>query len=133
MQSSLKLKHTLVQIQLLENFIGGYDELMIDPELGKIAVQYNKDDMRKKEFLVSQPCPPSTEPDCPDHALPSKLKSKSTKKDKLKKHRAKNKSSDDSVFTNKTARPIFPTKTEEPIETQNNFENLKQDAEHSLI
>ncbi|GFS34458.1 hypothetical protein TNIN_87001 [Trichonephila inaurata madagascariensis] len=38
----IRLKNTMEQIHQLENAIGGYDKLLSDPELGKMAVQYEK-------------------------------------------------------------------------------------------
>ncbi|GFY51676.1 hypothetical protein TNIN_110401 [Trichonephila inaurata madagascariensis] len=48
---TIRLKNTMEQIQQLENTIGGYDKLLSDPELVKMAVQYKKERM---ELLVSK-------------------------------------------------------------------------------
>ncbi|GFY40096.1 hypothetical protein TNIN_476531 [Trichonephila inaurata madagascariensis] len=113
------------QIQLLENTIGGNDKLLTNPELGKMSVQYKKDSVERMEQLVRKlwTLPPCLEPDGPDHTPLTKLKNKSNKKHKFKKRKSINESSDEFVFPNKTARPSSPTKTEESIKTQNNFEN----------
>ncbi|GFT63188.1 hypothetical protein TNCV_4746871 [Trichonephila clavipes] len=130
----VRLKNTMEQIQQLYDTIGGYDKLLSDPELGNMVVQYKKESMERMELLVSKlrTVPPCMKPDCPDHIPLTKLKNKSNKKDKFKKRKAKNESADDFAFPNKIARPFSLNKTEELIETQNNFENFTQDVELSL-
>ncbi|GFY45210.1 hypothetical protein TNIN_10331 [Trichonephila inaurata madagascariensis] len=44
------------QIQKLENTIHGYDKLLSDPELGKMAVQYKKESMERIELWVTKVC-----------------------------------------------------------------------------
>ncbi|GFY42559.1 hypothetical protein TNIN_123441 [Trichonephila inaurata madagascariensis] len=51
-------------------------------------------------------------------------------KEKLsQKHKTRKEDSGGFAFPKKTARPITPTKVLEPVQTQNNFENLTQDPE----
>ncbi|GFW35162.1 hypothetical protein TNCV_5067271 [Trichonephila clavipes] len=55
------------------------------------------------------------------------------KKKPNKKRKNKNKeSSEEFIFPKKTARPVSPTSTQDPIETKNNFSDLEQDVEHPL-
>ncbi|GFW56825.1 nucleic-acid-binding protein from transposon X-element [Trichonephila clavipes] len=41
-------------------------------------------------------------------------------------------STEEFIFPKKTARPVFPTSTQDPIVTSNNFSDLEQDVEHPL-
>ncbi|GFX76114.1 nucleic-acid-binding protein from transposon X-element [Trichonephila clavipes] len=41
-------------------------------------------------------------------------------------------STEEFVFPKKTARPVFPTSSQDPIVTSNNFSDLEQDVEHPL-
>ncbi|GFS65122.1 hypothetical protein TNCV_204311 [Trichonephila clavipes] len=45
------LKNNMEKITQLKNTIGGYDKLLSDLDLGKIAVQYKKASMEKMELL----------------------------------------------------------------------------------
>ncbi|GFX24364.1 integrase catalytic domain-containing protein [Trichonephila clavipes] len=55
------------------------------------------------------------------------------KKKPSKKRKSKSKeSSEEFIFPKKTARPVSPTSTQDPIETKNNFSDLEQDVEHPL-
>ncbi|GFW58624.1 hypothetical protein TNCV_1579561 [Trichonephila clavipes] len=111
--------------------------------------------IRKKEVLVSElkTLPPCTRLDCQDHKIPStsvdeeinfetfhpdnenniKINSKPNKK-KLSKKRKNNakESTEEFIFSKKTARPISPTPTQDPIETNNHFSDSEQDVEHPL-
>ncbi|GFT46011.1 hypothetical protein TNCV_3535691 [Trichonephila clavipes] len=107
--------------------------------------------IRRKEEMVSElkTLPPCTRLDCQDHKIPSssvdeeinleaslpenKINSKSNKKKLSKKRKNKGKEpTDEFIFPKKTARPISPTSTQDPIETNNNFSDLEQDVEHPL-
>ncbi|GFV63172.1 uncharacterized protein TNCV_4329971 [Trichonephila clavipes] len=50
---------------------------------------------------------------------------------KKRKNKAKE-STEEFIFPKKTARPISPTPTQDPIETNNHFSDLEQDVEHPL-
>ncbi|GFV25568.1 uncharacterized protein TNCV_1594211, partial [Trichonephila clavipes] len=41
-------------------------------------------------------------------------------------------STEEFIFPKKTAKPVSPTPTQDPIETNNNFSDLEQDVEHPL-
>ncbi|GFT87376.1 hypothetical protein TNCV_413661 [Trichonephila clavipes] len=108
--------------------------------------------IRRKEEMVSElkTLPPCTISDCQDHKNPSKsveeeinfvpsppanenkIKTNSKSKKKLsKKRKQKGKdSTEEFIFPKKTARPISPTLTQDPIETNNSFSDLEQDVEH---
>ncbi|GFT77720.1 nucleic-acid-binding protein from transposon X-element [Trichonephila clavipes] len=109
--------------------------------------------IRRKEELVSElkTLPPSTRLDCQDHEIPStsveeefnlepslpenkiKTNSKSNKKKLSKKRKKKSKeSTEEFIFPKKTTRPISPTSTQDPIETNNSFSDLEQVVEHPL-
>ncbi|GFT80831.1 hypothetical protein TNCV_2714631 [Trichonephila clavipes] len=105
---------------------------------------------KKKDELVSElkTLPPCTRDDCKEHKIPPSLivedsninestsdKSihKVKKKKQSKKRKNKNKeSSEEFIFPKKTARPVSPISTQDPIETKNNFSDLEQDVEHPL-
>ncbi|GFW58136.1 uncharacterized protein TNCV_2742801 [Trichonephila clavipes] len=71
------------------------------------------------------------EPSLPENKI--KTNSKSNKKKLSKKRKNKGKeSTEEFIFPKKTARPISPTSTQDPIETNNNFSDLEQDVEHPL-
>ncbi|GFT54115.1 hypothetical protein TNCV_4179661 [Trichonephila clavipes] len=54
-----------------------------------------------------------------------------SKKNLAKKRKQKGKdSTEEFIFPKKTARPIPPTSTQDPIETNNSFSDLEQDVEH---
>ncbi|GFW72880.1 hypothetical protein TNCV_830071 [Trichonephila clavipes] len=109
--------------------------------------------IRRKKELVSElkTLPPCTRLDCQDHKIPStsveeeinlepslpenkiKTNSKSNNKKLSKKRRNKSKeSTEEFIFPKKTTRPISPTSTQDPIETNNSFSDLEQDVEHQL-
>ncbi|GFS81930.1 uncharacterized protein TNCV_2497171 [Trichonephila clavipes] len=67
-----------------------------------------------------------------EQRVPCPLKTASKPKKKLcKKRKQKSKdSTEEFIFPKKTARPISPTSTQDPIETNNSFSDLEQDVEH---
>ncbi|GFU27792.1 hypothetical protein TNCV_552411 [Trichonephila clavipes] len=53
------------------------------------------------------------------------------RKEEMQKRKQKGKdSTEEFIFPKKTARPISPTSTQDPIETNNSFSDLEQDVEH---
>ncbi|GFW34860.1 hypothetical protein TNCV_4359031 [Trichonephila clavipes] len=103
---------------------------------------------KKKDELVSElkTLPPCTRDDCKEHKIPRLLRiltlvnplwiklilmSRRKKKNKKRKNRTKE-SSEEFIFPKKTARPVSPISTQDPIETKNNFSDLEQDVEHPL-
>ncbi|GFX05629.1 hypothetical protein TNCV_3435331 [Trichonephila clavipes] len=71
------------------------------------------------------------EPSLPENKI--KTNSKSNKKKVSKKRKKKSKeSTEEFIFPKKTARPIFPTSTQDPIETNNSFSDLEPDVKHPL-
>ncbi|GFY28202.1 hypothetical protein TNCV_4395361 [Trichonephila clavipes] len=53
------------------------------------------------------------------------------RKEELQKRKQKGKDfTEEFIFPKKTARPISPTLTQDPIETNNSFSDLEQDVEH---
>ncbi|GFX18770.1 hypothetical protein TNCV_3019271 [Trichonephila clavipes] len=112
--------------------------------------------IRRKEEMVSElkTLPPCTISDCQDHKIPStsveeeinfvpsppiienkienknKTNSKSKKKFSKKRKQKGKDSTEEFIFPKKTARPISPTSTQDPIETNNSFSDLEQDVEH---
>ncbi|GFW77536.1 probable RNA-directed DNA polymerase from transposon X-element [Trichonephila clavipes] len=108
---------------------------------------------RKKDEMVSElkTLPPCTRDDCNEHKIPTSLiveesnfkeptldesyvrKVKKKKSSKKRKNTDKESlSSEGFIFPKKTARPVSPTSTQDPIETKNNFSDLEQDVEHPL-
>ncbi|GFV69315.1 RNA-directed DNA polymerase from mobile element jockey [Trichonephila clavipes] len=62
-----------------------------------------------------------------------KINHNDKKKKQNKKRKNKNQeSSEEFIFPKKTARPVSPISTQDPIETKNNFSDLEQDVEHPL-
>ncbi|GFX53794.1 hypothetical protein TNCV_1597401 [Trichonephila clavipes] len=105
---------------------------------------------RKKDELVNElkTLPPCTRDDCKEHKIPTSLivedsninestsdeinhKVKKKKRSKKRKNKTKE-SSEEFIFPKKTARPVSPTPTQDPIETKNNFSDLEQDVDHPL-
>ncbi|GFU32087.1 hypothetical protein TNCV_3833361 [Trichonephila clavipes] len=108
---------------------------------------------RKKDEMVSElkTLPPCTRDDCNEHKIPTSLiieesnfnnkeptldeinvcKVKKKKPSKKRKNKGKE-SSKEFIFPKKTAWPVSPTSTQDPIETKNNFSDLEQDVEHLL-
>ncbi|GFS84296.1 hypothetical protein TNCV_4605221 [Trichonephila clavipes] len=69
------------------------------------------------------------EPSLPENKI--KTVSKPNKKKLCKKRKQKSKeSTEEFIFPNMTTRPISPTSTQDPIETNNRFSDLEQDVEH---
>ncbi|GFU02947.1 uncharacterized protein TNCV_2209201 [Trichonephila clavipes] len=108
--------------------------------------------IKRKEEMVSElktlP-PPCTRSDCNEHKIPTtsiveeinlkvpppelKTNSKGNKKKLCKKRKNKGKeSTEEFIFPKKTARPVSPTSSQDPIETSNNFSHLEQDVERPL-
>ncbi|GFV33963.1 uncharacterized protein TNCV_2613611 [Trichonephila clavipes] len=107
--------------------------------------------IKRKEEMVSElkTLPPCTRSDCNEHKIPTtsiveeinlkvpspelKTNRKGNKKKLSKKRKNKGKeSTEEFIFPKKTARPVSPTSTQDPIETSNNFSDLEQDVEHPL-
>ncbi|GFU55975.1 nucleic-acid-binding protein from transposon X-element [Trichonephila clavipes] len=107
--------------------------------------------IKTKEEMVSElkTLPPCTRNDCNEHKIPTTLvveennlivpppeltNNKGTKNKKLcKKRKNKGKeSTEEFIFPKKTARPVSPTSTQDPIVTSKNFSDLEQDVEHPL-
>ncbi|GFU81888.1 uncharacterized protein TNCV_2536971 [Trichonephila clavipes] len=103
---------------------------------------------KKKDELVSElkTLPPCTRDDCKEHKIPPIVEDsnvsestldktnhnvKKKKQNKKRKNRTKE-SSEEFIFPKKTARPVSPISTQDPIETKNNFSDLEQDVEHPL-
>ncbi|GFY33936.1 hypothetical protein TNCV_4596441 [Trichonephila clavipes] len=91
--------------------------------------------------------PPCTRDDCKEHKIPPIVEDshvsestldktnhnvKKKKQNKKRKNRTKE-SSEEFIFPKKTARPVSPISTQDPIETKNNFSDLEQDVEHPLL
>ncbi|GFT42228.1 uncharacterized protein TNCV_1465711 [Trichonephila clavipes] len=103
---------------------------------------------KKKDELVSElkTLPPCTRDDCKEHKIPPIVEdsnvSESTldktnhnvkkKKQNKKRKNGTKESSEEFIFPKKTARPVSPISTQDPIETKNNFSDLEQDVEHPL-
>ncbi|GFV05941.1 hypothetical protein TNCV_3142321 [Trichonephila clavipes] len=51
---------------------------------------------------------------------------------KRKEEMVRKESTEEFIFPKKTARPVSPTSTQDPIVTSNNFSDLEQDVEHPL-
>ncbi|GFV86372.1 hypothetical protein TNCV_1469351 [Trichonephila clavipes] len=148
-----KLRDTVTGISTLHKSIYGMDgrspsprNSFTDPYISSTQAM-----IRRKEEMVSElkTLPPCTISDCQDHKIPStsveeeinfepspendkiKTVSKPTKKKLSKKRKQKSKeSTEEFIFPKKTARPISPTSTQDPIETNISFSDLDQDVEH---
>ncbi|GFV87659.1 hypothetical protein TNCV_779431 [Trichonephila clavipes] len=153
-----KLRDTVTGISALHLSIHGMDGRSPSPgnSFMDMYISGKQAMIRRKEEMVSelQTLPPCTISDCQDHKIPStsveeennfvpsppvnenkienktKINSKS-KKNFCKKRKQKGKdSAEEFIFPKKTARPISPTSTQDPIETNNSFSDLEQDVEH---
>ncbi|GFY04935.1 uncharacterized protein TNCV_2175911 [Trichonephila clavipes] len=153
-----KLRDTVTGISALHLSIHGMDGRSPSPgnSFMDMYISGKQAMIRRKEEMVSelQTLPPCTISDCQDHKIPStsveeennfvpsppvnenkienktKINSKS-KKNLAKKRKQKGKdSTEEFIFPKKTARPISPTSTQDPIETNNSFSDLEQDVEH---
>ncbi|GFU00277.1 uncharacterized protein TNCV_4258461 [Trichonephila clavipes] len=98
--------------------------------------QLIKKNQSEKELKVSElrSIPPCLEANCPDHTLLFPITqepktSNANSKNQPQKCKNAKEDSEGFVFPKKTARPITPTKAQEPLKTQNNFESLTQDPE----
>ncbi|GFY02382.1 hypothetical protein TNCV_3502631 [Trichonephila clavipes] len=149
-----KLRDTVTGISALHSSIYGMDGRSPSPgnSFMDIYLSNNQAMIRRKEELVSelQTLPPCTISDCQDHKIPStsveeeicfappllilKIRLKLTvnqRKNLAKSENRKVRILRKSLsFPKKTARPISPTLTQDPIETNNSFSDLEQDVEH---
>ncbi|GFV34995.1 hypothetical protein TNCV_4053131 [Trichonephila clavipes] len=149
-----KLRDTVTCISALHSSIHGMDGRSPSPGNSFMDLYYTSTQamIRRKEEMVSElkTLPPCTISDCQDHKIPStsveeeinfapsppaienKIKANSKSKKKLsKKRKQKGKdSTEEFIFPKKTARPISPTLTQDPIEKNNSFSDLEQDVEH---
>ncbi|GFU19749.1 nucleic-acid-binding protein from transposon X-element [Trichonephila clavipes] len=123
-----KLRDTVTGISALHSSIYGMDGRSPSPRNSFMDIYFSNNQamIRRKEELkrkfVSLP-PPDIE---------NKIKTNSKSKKKLsKKRKQKGKdSTEEFFFPKKTARPISPILTQDPIETNNSFSDLEQDVEH---
>ncbi|GFS54549.1 hypothetical protein TNCV_2748771 [Trichonephila clavipes] len=153
-----KLRDTVTGISALHLSIHGMDGRSPSPgnSFMDMYISGKQAMIRRKAEMVSelQTLPPCTISDCQDHKIPStsveeennfvpsllllkirlkiKLKSIANLRKKFsKKRKQKGKdSTEEFIFPKKTARPISPTSTQDPIETNNSFSDLEQDVEH---
>ncbi|GFT25391.1 hypothetical protein TNCV_182201 [Trichonephila clavipes] len=150
-----KLRDTVTGISTLHKSIYGIDGRSPSPRnsFKDLYLSSTQAMIRRKEEMVSElkTLPPCTRADCQDHKIPStsveeetnfepsppenennNIKTASKPKKKLcKKRKQKSKdSTEEFIFPKKTARPISPTSTQNPIETNNSFSDLEQDVEH---
>ncbi|GFT59714.1 hypothetical protein TNCV_4693131 [Trichonephila clavipes] len=149
-----KLRDTVTGISTLHKSIYGMDERSPSPRntFKDLYLSSTQAMIRRKEEMVSElkTLPPCTRADCQDHKIPStsveeetnfepsppenenNIKTASKPKKKLCKNVSRNVRihSEEFIFPKKTARPISPTSTQDPIETNNSFSDLEQDAEH---
>ncbi|GFV45720.1 hypothetical protein TNCV_640061 [Trichonephila clavipes] len=153
-----KLRDTVTGISALHLSIHGMDGRSPSPEILSWTCTFpaNRLMIRRKAEMVSelQTLPPCTISDCQDHKIPStsveeennfvpsppvienKIENKTKINSKSKKNLAKNVNRKVRIlrkslsFRKKTARPIPPTSTQDPIETNNSFSDLEQDVEH---
>ncbi|GFS73921.1 transposable element Tcb1 transposase [Trichonephila clavipes] len=149
-----KLRDTVTGISALHKSLHEVDGRSPSPR-NSYTELYRTTIIRRKEDMVSElkTLPPCTRLDCQDHKIPStsvdeeiifeishpenenniKNNCKPNKKKLSKKRKNKAKeSTEEFIFPQKTARPISPTSTQDPIETNNNFSDLEQDVEHPL-
>ncbi|GFV18414.1 hypothetical protein TNCV_2028841 [Trichonephila clavipes] len=92
---------------------------------GKQALIRRKEEMVKEENNFVPP--PVNENKIENK---TKINSKSKKKFCKKRKQKGKDSTEEFIFPKKTARPISPTSTQDPIETNNSFSDLEQDVEH---
>ncbi|GFU90982.1 hypothetical protein TNCV_4923131 [Trichonephila clavipes] len=116
-----KLRGTVTGISTLHKSIYGMDGRSPSPRnsFKDLYLSSTQAMIRRKEEMVEEetnfePSPPENE---------NKIKTASKPKKKLcKKHKQKSKdSTEEFIFPQKTARPISPTSTQDPIETNNSF------------
>ncbi|GFU16670.1 hypothetical protein TNCV_4186781 [Trichonephila clavipes] len=155
-----KLRDTVTGISALHLSIHGMDGRSPSPgnSFMDMYISGKQAMIRRKEEMVSElkTLPPCTISDCQDHKIPStsveeennffcslplllmknkienkiKINSKSKKKFSKKRKQKGKDSTEEFIFPKKTARPISPTSTQDPIETNNSFSDLEQDVEH---
>ncbi|GFY24594.1 hypothetical protein TNCV_1016401 [Trichonephila clavipes] len=144
-----KLRDTVTGISALHMSIQGMDGRSPSPRNSFKDLYLSTQAMiRRKEEMVSElkTLPPCTIPECQDHKIPStsveeeinfepsppvienKIKTTNKSKKKLsKKRKQKGKdSTEEFIFPKKMARPISPTSTQDPIETNYSFSDLEQ-------
>ncbi|GFW74324.1 hypothetical protein TNCV_3438771 [Trichonephila clavipes] len=152
-----KLRDTVTGISSLHMSLQGMDGRLPSPRSSfkELYLSSTQAMIRRKEVLVSalKTLPPCTTLDCQDHKIPStsvdeeinletslpenenkiEINSKPNKKKLSKKRKNKAKEfTEEFIFPKKTARPISPTSTQDPIETNNHFSDFVQDVEHPL-
>ncbi|GFV88299.1 hypothetical protein TNCV_927121 [Trichonephila clavipes] len=118
-----KLRDTVTGISALHLSIHGMDGRSQSPRNSFKELYYSSTQamIRRKEEMVK--------PSLPENKI--KTVSKPNKKKLSKKRKQKSKeSTEEFIFSKKTARPISPTSTQDPIETNNSFSDLEQDVEH---
>ncbi|GFX78337.1 hypothetical protein TNCV_345341 [Trichonephila clavipes] len=145
-----KIRDTVTGISTLHKSIYGMDGRSPSPRnsFKDLYLSSTQAMIRRKEEMVSElkTLPPCTRADCQDHKIPStsveeeinfepsppengnkiKTVSKPNKKKLCKKRKQKSKeSTEEFIFPKKTARPISPTSTQDPIETNNSFSDLE--------
>ncbi|GFT21943.1 hypothetical protein TNCV_2383301 [Trichonephila clavipes] len=121
-----KLRDTVTGISALHSSIYGMDGRSPSPgnSFMDIYLSNNQAKIRRKEELKRKFVSPP-----PD--IENKIKTNGKSKKNLAKSEKKGKNStEEFIFPKKTARPISPTLTQDPIETNNSFSDLEQDVEH---
>ncbi|GFV39947.1 hypothetical protein TNCV_3861221 [Trichonephila clavipes] len=123
-----KLRDTVTGISALHSSIYGMDGRSPSPgnSFMDLYLSNNQAMIRRKEELKRKfvSLPP------PDIENKTKTNSKSKKKLSKKRKQKGKDSTEEFIFPKKTARPISPTLTQDPIETNNSFSDLEQDVEH---
>ncbi|GFW61160.1 hypothetical protein TNCV_433841 [Trichonephila clavipes] len=152
-----KLRDTVTGISALHMSLQGMNGRSPSPRSSfkELYLSSTQAMIRRKEVLVSalKTLPPCTTLDCQDHKIPStsvdeeinletslpenenkiEINSKPNKKKLSKKRKNKAKeSTEEFIFPKKTSRPISPTSTQDPIETNNHFSDLEQDVQYTL-
>ncbi|GFW97370.1 uncharacterized protein TNCV_484351 [Trichonephila clavipes] len=128
-----KLRDTVTGISALHLSIHGMDGRSPSPGnsfmdmyiSGKQAMIREKSGDEEENNFV--PSPPVIENKIENK---TKINSKSKKKFSKKRKQKGKDSTEEFIFPKKTARPISPTSTQDPIETNNSFSDLEQDVEH---
>ncbi|GFT20537.1 hypothetical protein TNCV_2183751 [Trichonephila clavipes] len=123
-----KLRDTVTGISALHLSIHGMDGRSPNPRNSFKELYYSSTQamIRRKEEMVKEEI--NLEPSLPENKIKT---SKPNKKKLSKKRKQKSKeSTEEFIFPKKTARPISPTSTQDPIETNNSFSDLEQDVEH---
>ncbi|GFX17245.1 hypothetical protein TNCV_1064481 [Trichonephila clavipes] len=120
----------IVKHQKLIQFNKKYGDKEKVPEILKLVEATTEE----KNKLVSElRIPPCLEPDCSDHTILKPLDSVvNLINPQVKKTQKKRADSEGFVLPKKTARLTTPTEALQPIQTQNDFENLTQDPEPKI-